>query len=93
VVGRIVTIDHFGNLITDIPAEQVGRFERAAAELSGREVPLGEFYAEVPAGEAIALVSSFDTLEIAVRDGSAASAFAARRGQQVVLRSARPKSS
>jgi hypothetical protein len=44
-------------------------------------------YDDVDAGEAVALVGSSGLVEIAVRDGSAAEALGAKRGEVVVLRS------
>lgn len=90
--GRVVSVDHFGNLISNLEASELARFERPAVELAGEEIPLADSYAEVPVGELLALVSSFDTLEIAVREGNAAARLGVSRGAAVLVREARPKS-
>lgn len=87
---RVVSVDRFGNLVTDIAASALRSFARPVVVVAGREVPLAGTYAEVPDREPVALVSSFDTLEVAVRNGSAASHFGVQRGAAVVLREATP---
>lgn len=81
----IVCVDRFGNLITDIPADELERFERPLVELEDARVPLGGTYGEVPRGELVALVSSYGTLEIAVREGNAAAVLGVEKGASVRL--------
>jgi S-adenosyl-L-methionine hydrolase (adenosine-forming) len=64
---RVVHVDRFGNLITDVPGEGV-----AVVRVAGREAALRRTYADVAPGELVAYVGSGGTVEIAVRDGSAA---------------------
>ena len=79
--GEVISVDRFGNLITNLVAPRGG-----AVEVSGRAVPLRRTYADVAPGEVIAIVGSSGLVEIAVRDGSAARELDARRGTIVVLR-------
>jgi S-adenosylmethionine hydrolase len=51
-----------------------------------RLIPLGRTYAEVAQGEPVALVGSSGLIEIAVRDGSAASSLGLSRGTTVSVR-------
>lgn len=71
--GCVVCVDHFGNLVTNLPRELLaggaGRWELEAA---GRRAPLVGTYAEAERGELLALVDSYELVELAVRDGSAA---------------------
>ncbi|MFO0568245.1 MAG: SAM-dependent chlorinase/fluorinase [Polyangiaceae bacterium] len=90
--GRVVSVDHFGNLITDIGRERLRSFARPVLEIQGNEIPFAGTYAEVPEHEALALVSSFDSVEIAVRGGNAATRFGVHRGCPVRIREARPRS-
>jgi hypothetical protein len=86
VAGAVLHIDRFGNLVTSIRAETlegVGRGLRI--RLGGRPLPLVGTYGELQAGQAGALVGSSGRLEIAVREGSAAARFKARRGTPVVV--------
>jgi S-adenosylmethionine hydrolase len=79
--GQVITIDRFGNAITNLLGLR-GR----AVEVNGSLLPLRRSYAEVRGGEPIALVGSTGLIEIAVRDGSAAATMGLGRGSVVLLR-------
>jgi hypothetical protein len=84
--GRVVSVDGFGNLITDVAADLLaGPAGAWSALLAGSEVAVRGTYAEVEPGELVALVSSFGLLEIARRDGDAARALGAGPGDEVVF--------
>jgi len=85
VSGKVVTIDHFGNLITDIDSSCVTPLRDPHVTVGGRVVPCRRTYGEARAGELIALVNSFDVLEIAVADGSAAATLGVGRGAPVLV--------
>jgi S-adenosyl-L-methionine hydrolase (adenosine-forming) len=87
--GTVVTIDRFGNLITDIDAELALTLEDPVVEIAGARIPVAEAYAEAPRGELLALGGSFGTLEIAVREGSAAQRLGVSRGEHAQAREAR----
>jgi hypothetical protein len=75
-LARVVTIDRFGNLVTNLPRALYGErpagggIEIRAGRLTVRQ--LGETFGTVGEGEPIAYWGSGDTLEIAVNQGSAA---------------------
>jgi S-adenosylmethionine hydrolase len=81
-VGRVVHIDRFGNLVTDIPAARLPEKTRIRV---GRLVlkRLAQTFADVGRGRPVAYVGSAGTLEIAVREGSAAKAYGIKRGAKV----------
>jgi S-adenosyl-L-methionine hydrolase (adenosine-forming) len=83
--GRVAHVDRFGNLITDIPADwvQPGNWVGIGDRLVG---PLRTTYGDVDPGELVALIGSAGTLEVAVRDGSAARMLDAGRGAPVRCR-------
>lgn len=83
VIGEIIAIDRFGNAISNLIAPRGGRIE-----VAGRVMPILRTYADVPAGDVIALVGSSGFVEIAQRDGSAARALEITRGTPVTLRTA-----
>ncbi len=83
--GRVVTVDHFGNLITDIDSARLARLHRPMVSIAGRTVPLRRTYGEARPGELLALVNSFDALEIAAAEGSAAATLAVGRGATVLV--------
>lgn len=72
-VGNIVTVDHFGNLITSLRASEVLAATDAPFRLSfaGQWLRSVRTFAEARPGELVALVGSFDAIELVVRDGSA----------------------
>ncbi|MBI4514083.1 MAG: SAM-dependent chlorinase/fluorinase [Gemmatimonadetes bacterium] len=88
--GHVVHVDRFGNLITDIPAawleshSWVVSLEKAGGASSVQQVPLRRTYGEVARGELVAVIGSMGTLEVAVREGSAAAALAVGRRARVL---------
>lgn len=80
---RVVHVDHFGNLITNLPAAAVQGL--AAVEVGGRTVPVHGTYRDVPAGQPLALVGSHGLLEIAVHGGNAAMTLGLQRGAPIGL--------
>jgi S-adenosylmethionine hydrolase len=79
-VGRVVHIDHFGNLITDLPEDEAGR----SVAIAGTVLPLLATYESVPPGELLAYIGSAGTVEIAVRDGRADRRLGLERGALVL---------
>lgn len=78
--GRVVHIDRFGNLITDLPEAEAGR----AVAVAGSTFPLVGTYEDVASGELLAYIGSAGTVEIAVRDGRADKRLSIGRGTPVV---------
>ncbi|HEX2692049.1 MAG TPA: SAM-dependent chlorinase/fluorinase [Kofleriaceae bacterium] len=66
-VGRIIHVDRFGNLITDLTEAEAGR----AVVVAGLTLPIVGTYEDVERGELLAYIGSAGTVEIAVRDGRA----------------------
>lgn len=86
--GCVITVDRFGNAVTNLVAGPSAQRPGAALDVGGRLVPVRRVYADVAPGEAVALAGSSGLLELAVRDGSAARLLGVARGARVVLRSA-----
>jgi len=86
-VGQVRAVDHFGNLITDLPGAWLSDAQ-VHATLGDRRLRSVGTYADALPGECVALRSSFETWEIAQRDGSAASALRAGVGSVVELHAA-----
>lgn len=73
--GRVVFVDHFGNLITNIPGETFLQLARGPVHIRvGPHDVLRHVrcYGDAVKGEVVALVSSSARLEIAVVEGKAA---------------------
>jgi S-adenosylmethionine hydrolase len=86
--GRVLWVDRFGNLVTDISAADLAAFRGRGVlvRIAGHALPLRSSYASVPPGRALALVNSAGLLEIAVSRGSAAVTLGASRGARVTVR-------
>jgi S-adenosyl-L-methionine hydrolase (adenosine-forming) len=86
-VGTIVTADHFGNLITSLRASEVLPQSDAPfrVKLGSQWLRSVRTFADAAPGELVALVGSFDTIELSVRDGSALERLAPPPGANVKL--------
>lgn len=85
--GQIIQIDHFGNAVTNIPAEMVCNGRAVSVRAGGRSLGrLRKTYWSVSPGKPLALVGSSGLLEIAVRDGSAAEMLGLKVGDPVEVR-------
>jgi S-adenosylmethionine hydrolase len=87
VAGVIITIDHFGNLITNIDADLIRNFPAPVVRTGGHNLPLRRTYGDVRPGEFLALVNSFGVIEIARAEQSAAEALGLGRGAPVTISS------
>jgi S-adenosylmethionine hydrolase len=92
IVGQIIAIDHFGNLISNVETRQLDQCRQAdhSAKLQiriGSHVihGLSDTYGNVPTNTALALIGSRGYLEIAVNRGSAARQLKVRRGDTVYV--------
>ena len=79
--GEVISIDRFGNAITNLVGLRSG-----FVETGGTMLPLRRTYGDVPPGAPVALVGSTGLIEIAVRDGSAARGLNLTRGSVVHFR-------
>lgn len=79
--GEVISIDRFGNAVTNLVGLRDGIVEAA-----GLSLPLRRTYGEVAAGAPVAIVGSSGLIEVAVRDGNAAHQLRLRRGSAVVFR-------
>ena len=86
VAGVVITIDHFGNLITNIDAVLIERFRLPLVHAGNHSFPLLRTYGDTPPGEYLALVNSFGVVEIARAEESAAEGLGLSRGAPVVVR-------
>ena len=86
VSGVVITIDHFGNLITNIDAPLIERFRLPLVHAGNHSFPLLRTYGDARPGEYLALVNSFGVVEIARAENSAAEGLGLSRGAPVVVR-------
>lgn len=70
IIGEVIYIDSFGNLITNIPAQLIKPESRVY--IGGEVIKrISQSYAEVQKGELLAIIGSTGFLEISVSHGSA----------------------
>jgi S-adenosylmethionine hydrolase len=93
IVGAVVWVDRFGNLITDIEVNEANRIRGEEeglplqVHIAGRILTgLCRSYGDVEPGEALVVVGSRGTLEIAVNCGSASAKLGCGRGDPVRIR-------
>ena len=85
VTGSVVTIDHFGNLISNIDAHLLRTMAHPVVRVAGRELPLRRTYSDVRPGEYLALINSFGVVEVARAEQSAAQGLGLERGAPVLV--------
>ena len=85
VAGVVITIDHFGNLITNIDVSLVREFRRPVVRAGVHEFPLRRTYGDRQPGEYLALINSFDVIEIARAEQSATDGLGLGRGTPVTV--------
>jgi hypothetical protein len=83
--GVVVTIDHFGNLITNIRQRHLRSIVEPVIWIGGQRLPLRRTYGDVAPGCDLALINAFDALEIARAQGNAAVALGLERGAKVIV--------
>ncbi len=81
--GHVVHVDRFGNLVTTIGGEPVAGRDVEVTVGGSHIRGISRSYAE--GGELLAIIGSGGSLEIAVRDGSAADALCVGVGELVVV--------
>ena len=88
--GQVVTIDHFGNLLTNIEAELLVPMRAPHVYLGQQILPLRRTYGDVQPGQYLALINSFGVLEVARAEGSASESLGISRAAPVVVRDSIP---
>jgi hypothetical protein len=83
--GAVVTVDHFGNLLTNLDAALVAQVAMPVVRAGGQEIPLRRTYSDVRPGEYVALINSFGVLEVARAEKSAAEGLGLGRGAPIVI--------
>ena len=90
--GKVIYVDAFGNLVTNIDRQAADQFRTRFRQKSlsvrikrGAAMRLLDAYGDAPKGVPLAIFGSFSLLEVAIRDGNAAMHFAAGPGTPVSL--------
>ena len=89
VIGQVIWIDSFGNLVTNISHEILGSLEgrdRVVIHAGSAKIDrLNRSYAESAVGEALAIVGSFHRLEISINQDNAAQVLGLARGDTITI--------
>ena len=86
IVGHILHIDRFGNLISDVREESLPNRQALVIYCAGRRIEgIHTTYASVADGQLVALIGSSGHLEIAVRNGNAAKLLYAQAGDEITI--------
>lgn len=89
-VGQVIYIDHFGNVISNLPvnAIRISFDDPERVQVFCNETPVGpirDTYGEVEKSQPLALINSMGLLEIAVNQGRASDVFHVKVGDPVRL--------
>jgi S-adenosylmethionine hydrolase len=90
--GSVIYVDGFGNLVTNIDRASLDAFAasfrvtRLSVTISnGASMEIVQAYGDAPTGAPLAILGSFELLEIAIRDGNAAAVFGLAEGAPVTV--------
>ena len=84
IIGAIIYIDNFGNLITNIQSEELTSIK--SVNVGGNsDIPFVSTYSDVPLNSPLAYIGSGDYLEIGVNSGRAVKFFNAEIGTEVII--------
>ena len=87
IIGHVIYIDRFGNLITNISNQLLKKVENIIINVGTIDIQnLSNSYADVRPGEAVALLGSSGFLEIGIRNGNAQRTLNVNRNGIVELR-------
>jgi S-adenosylmethionine hydrolase len=86
VTGHIIYFDRFGNAVTNVHRSLIDRMPSVLIRIGNTVIThLTHHYTEAEPGELIALFGSFDTLEIARREGNAQALLNLKSGQEIII--------
>lgn len=88
--GQIISIDHFGNLITNIHRSMIPEKNRKNSAglrltIGNQELQVVSSYSQMAQGESLALFGSRDYLEIAINKGNAAKELKKSVNEQIIV--------
>ena len=83
--GVVMTVDHFGNLLTNLDAPLVAQVATPVVRAGSQDIELRRTYSDVRPGQYVALINSFGVLEVARAQMSAAEGLGLGRGAPVVV--------
>lgn len=89
IIGQVIHIDHFGNLITNISERFLDHWAAGTSFRIGLagwdQLKLSKIYSDVEPGDPVALIGSGGLLELAVYQADAAELFDVKIGSQIMV--------
>lgn len=85
IVGEVLVVDAFGNVVTNVPGESLDGHREATVTVDGEPVPVRHSYAGVEPGGRLVTVGSHGNVELAVNRGRGDDAFGLGPGDTVRL--------
>ena len=93
IIGNVVTIDKYGNVITNVQEELLRKIEIGRGDLVILKIKDVEMrakyvkaYADVPTGEYLCLIGSTGAFEVAINMGNLAQKIGVKRGDSISIR-------
>ncbi len=83
--GKVIYIDCFGNIVTNISSDLVDFQPGDVIEIDNKQVVFHESYGFCKEGESLALIGSHGYLEIAVNMGNASAIFGKKQGEDIYI--------
>mgnify|MGYP006265952239 CR=1 FL=1 len=84
--GKVMHIDPYGNCISNFPREWLAGQEVKNLKINGHTCSgLKHYYAEVPPGEDVLLVGSYNKLELAINQGDFAQTHRIQLGEPITM--------
>lgn len=86
--GEVVVVEHYGNIVTSIPATAAVKNKKLTVKACGYKNNLNyhETYEQAKDGELFVITGSRNTLELSVRNGSAAAVVKAKVGDEIIIK-------
>jgi S-adenosylmethionine hydrolase len=85
VSGIVVTVDTFGNLISNIDERLIEELNNPVVEIAGHRIAMKPTYGRASPGEYLSLVNSFGVVEVARAEDSAADGLGCDRGAPIAV--------
>jgi S-adenosyl-L-methionine hydrolase (adenosine-forming) len=88
VSGKVIYIDHFGNLVTNISGGMAAKLAQKKIQIKIKDYKMDKIsksYADSTPGQILAVIGSNDCLEIAVNLGNASQILKAKEGTEIEM--------
>lgn len=86
IIGQIIHIDNFGNLVSNVTAQELSKIKKFKIRVRNRIISrLSETYSEVGKGKILAYQGSSGFLEVGIREGNAGLKLGVKIGDKIEI--------